>query len=687
MLTVNSRTTVLRTKRMKAGVTAAMILVALIVSHGMGIGVAQAVSVSVGTGAGFVGDTVSVPITVDDVTGLGVVSYEVTITWSATRASFATTDGTGTLTDSWAAPTVSFGPGTVTVVGSNTQPLSGTGTLVNLLFTLGPTAGSTTLTLANALFNEGSPAVTGTTNGLLTATALPVIAVSPNSGEIAVGEALAFTTSGGTPPFTYSSSNPAVADFAGDAVLNGLAPGAVAVTSTDDMGLMDTTSGVVDVRALRLTAGTVAGAPGDVVQVPLIITDPGPFAITSAEFRLTYTASRVTALGVTTAGTLVSGAGWATPAVNVSAGQIIVSMAGVNPLTAAGTLVLLDFQIEPTATSSSSITIQEALFNEVYPSANTNGFVTVNAFPVITISPNTATLVVGETVQFGVSGITVPPLVWSVVDGAVGSIDATGLFTAIGRGQTEVSVVDNVGASDVSGTIDVCDFYISAPTATLLSFSPTLLPVQIDRDVTGMGIFGYELTLNYDASRLQMNSASNVGTLSSGGSVVTNSLPGQLIVVYAGANPLTGTLPLVEVEVQLLVPLLGTSTTVTLSRAFFNEGSPCARTITGTVNAPTAAPDLPTLRDRLGQNVPNPFNPQTRIEYSLVEPGHASLRVYSAAGALVRTLVDRNYATAGNYSARWDGRDDAGSRLASGIYFYRFQFPGGSYERKMVLLK
>jgi hypothetical protein len=88
----------------------------------------------------------------------------------------------------------------------------------------------------------------------------------------------------------------------------------------------------------------------------------------------------------------------------------------------------------------------------------------------------------------------------------------------------------------------------------------------------------------------------------------------------------------------------------------------------------------------LSQNSPNPFNPVTTIGYSLAEKGRASLKVYDVEGRLVRTLVDGE-CDAGPHRHVWDGCNDLGQRLASGIYFVRYRAGGDSFWRKAALLK
>ena len=94
---------------------------------------------------------------------------------------------------------------------------------------------------------------------------------------------------------------------------------------------------------------------------------------------------------------------------------------------------------------------------------------------------------------------------------------------------------------------------------------------------------------------------------------------------------------------------------------------------------------------RLLQNYPNPFNPETWIPYQLTEAAAVQIRIYSASGQLVRTL-DLGFKPADFYTSRseaayWDGRNDIGEQVASGLYFYHLQAGHFSGIRKMLILK
>jgi flagellar hook assembly protein FlgD len=86
---------------------------------------------------------------------------------------------------------------------------------------------------------------------------------------------------------------------------------------------------------------------------------------------------------------------------------------------------------------------------------------------------------------------------------------------------------------------------------------------------------------------------------------------------------------------------------------------------------------------------PNPFAGSTAIAYAI--PGesegfHTSLKVYDAQGRCVRTLVEKRMAP-GKHHATWDGSDERGRQVASGVYFYRLQCGGKSVTRRMVLIR
>jgi hypothetical protein len=88
----------------------------------------------------------------------------------------------------------------------------------------------------------------------------------------------------------------------------------------------------------------------------------------------------------------------------------------------------------------------------------------------------------------------------------------------------------------------------------------------------------------------------------------------------------------------------------------------------------------------LNQNFPNPFNPATLIEFNVPKTEYVSLEIYNVLGERVNSLVNR-YLTVGSYAVTWNGDDNEGNVVPSGVYFYRLTAGNFSETRKMLLVK
>ena len=89
----------------------------------------------------------------------------------------------------------------------------------------------------------------------------------------------------------------------------------------------------------------------------------------------------------------------------------------------------------------------------------------------------------------------------------------------------------------------------------------------------------------------------------------------------------------------------------------------------------------------LHPNYPNPFNPATTIRYALSKTADVRLTIYNVLGQQVAQLIDLKNQTAGTYSVIWDGRDESGHRVASGVYIYSLDLGGAVQSRRMALVK
>lgn len=88
----------------------------------------------------------------------------------------------------------------------------------------------------------------------------------------------------------------------------------------------------------------------------------------------------------------------------------------------------------------------------------------------------------------------------------------------------------------------------------------------------------------------------------------------------------------------------------------------------------------------LNQNYPNPFNPTTNISYQISTTGFVSLTVYDLLGRQIKTLVS-GVQPNGNYTVNWNGKDELGNSVPSGVYLYSLKTGNFVESKKMVLLK
>ncbi len=147
-------------------------------------------------------------------------------------------------------------------------------------------------------------------------------------------------------------------------------------------------------------------------------------------------------------------------------------------------------------------------------------------------------------------------------------------------------------------------------------------------------------------------------------------------VAAAGSEPITEDVLLI----QFLTRLTGDAAPepIEVIEFYLNESR-----ITAIEGAQSAVPKTYALE----QNYPNPFNPVTRIRYQLPSDSRISLIIYNILGQEVRRLIDNSMQPAGFYSLQWDGKDEFGNSVASGVYFYRIRAGGFSKTMKMLFLK
>ena len=208
-------------------------------------------------------------------------------------------------------------------------------------------------------------------------------------------------------------------------------------------------------------------------------------------------------------------------------------------------------------------------------------------------------------------------------------------------------------------------------------------------------IFSADIQMTYNASVLQFLDASTEGTVASGwgNPVVNQTESGHLTMAMAGVQALQSTGPLVLMTFRV-IGTLGDTCTVGWEQCILNEGTPPAFTRNCTIEvgqSSSADPEISMLPDHytLGQNTPNPFNPYTLIHFSIPENAGlcpVKLEIFDIMSRRVKMLMNQKQKP-GHYTVHWNGQNDQGMPMTSGVYFYRLQAGAFVQTRKMMFLK
>jgi len=205
-----------------------------------------------------------------------------------------------------------------------------------------------------------------------------------------------------------------------------------------------------------------------------------------------------------------------------------------------------------------------------------------------------------------------------------------------------------------------------------LGYGEYLLPIMIDQMA---GVFSGQLELEYDPSLWEVVEVEGT-ELTSGYTFASRAVGRTVHIAFAGAEPRDGAGEMFLVRLRTTG---GGNGRFALKGVQLNEGSIAVLLGSG---LQTSAP----LDFRLLQNYPNPFNSGTTIVYEVPERVHVTIGIYGTSGKMVRKLVDGKVSP-GRYGVGWDGRDDSGREVASGVYLCRMEAGRFVRVRKMILLK
>ena len=465
------------------------------------------------------------------------------------------------------------------------------------------------------------------------------------------------------------------------------------------------------------------GGPGQSVTIPIQIYDISTLGVVGIDFILSYDALLLTpdndGAGVTTAtvtGDVVP-AGWSIQQHAQTAGQLVVSMASdfANSVTAAGTLAYVTFDVAAGATpgastplSLSGIEINEGaitatavdglftVLSIVYGDVTGNGgFGSYDAAWVLEYVVN-AGLVDPIIIQFPIE---ITPPVWATLpltaeeaievadvddDGTVGAMDASDILSKR-VGLIDTFIAEGAPATSPSIAANAATYRLSGTTTPLRPGDV----FTVSFDVDGMeALRAGELLLEYDASLVGLVDAAlsaDGGTSSSDRPLlVQRESAGQLSLAFASARPMDATHGVVDVTFQA-------------SRQVRESATGAVRASRVRVNRSTLRPgrsygfDIEPYRFKLMSNYPNPFNPETWIPFELSADSDVVVTIYALDGRRVRAL-DLGARAMGEHTGRdatayWNGRNDTGEAVASGLYVYELRAGDDRSVRRMLLMK
>ena len=260
------------------------------------------VGLSIHDTSAFSGSKFTIPVYVDtSLTGKNVTAFQVELGYDTYYMAFDSIITAGS--QAQAIGSVNYNvmaPGTVTIAAAGSSPLSGTGVLVYVRFRL-RNSGNTTISFfdgtANNFLNEGSPAVV-LHDGNINIAAAPSITLYPFGGLMAVGDQQQYNAYYGTAPYHWSLTNTSVASIDSYGLLTATHTGFTRVIVSDEAGTIDTISGVVEIRAFRLSVRDTSYLQGQTFNLPVYATNLSGLNISSGYFQLQYNADYLTPTGI-----------------------------------------------------------------------------------------------------------------------------------------------------------------------------------------------------------------------------------------------------------------------------------------------------------------------------------------------------------------------------------------------------
>jgi len=271
----------------------------------------------------------------------------------------------------------------------------------------------------------------------------------------------------------------------------------------------------------------------------------------------------------------------------------------------------------------------------------------------------------------GLTTVTDPAALWAMdasKNGTITAYDASLILqAAAGLIPPLTGTIEDAGLSKGTAMQATGMLEMASPEATT---NPEVVKVGIKLS-NPANVYSVALTTKGDFSLVSIDAVNS--TLPEGWDMKWNVVGNELRIAAAGTTPLaTGDVAAIMVHLKSKESRISFSTDAMLNENFQSLGA-----------VEVAA--IPTVY-ALDQNYPNPFNPSTTIRYQIPTDASVNLIIYNVQGQKIRTLVSKEQ-KAGYYNVVWDGRNEAGQTVSTGLYLYRVQAGSFVATQKMLMLK
>jgi len=609
------------------------------------LGVGQflgAIQVRIPNLAGVVGDTITVPLYVDDdLTASNVIAYQFAISYSNTDVQLLDVNTTGTMSSGFMALSIKKYPGYFTIAGAGSTPLTGKGVLLNIKLAL--IGNSNYLQFQNGVtsnyFNEGTPVLT-LTNGYITISPKPVIGVSPGSGIYNIGETQQFTTWGGTTPYSWSVSDNNIASISADGMLTVLKSGMINVISTDAKGYSGK-SGNIDCRSFKATVRDTSFYQNNYVDIPVGLNNLDGTVMFAGRFSFTFDENVISFDSLITTNSILSGN------VNIEykkqSGRVVISYAASNGIVSSGQLFKFRFNIANVSSGATYISFEDATINETLVPKSRNGYFSIKPLSTLNLSSTGgADMFSGEKKQYSVSGGT-SPYVWTVDNTSLATITSSGNLTAISGGNTLVHVKDVYGAQ-ASSIVTIYDTWVNVrDSSATVNNLVLVLPIELGSNSTNKGIVSISGNASCQFNKIDSIQVLNSGTLTNSWLLANKTGKNQANFAMSTGVPLVNTGKIINFKIFFNNTLvIGDAFYMDCANLILNEGTPTVKVKSGYVtikNMFTGLDNTPIVPVTV---YPNPVNDRLYINLN-DEFSTSVVAILDVSGKILMTSQPDNF--------------------------------------------